>query len=172
MYTTDPHHRSKPYSPPWAAPFNLFLHDLNPSGLLINRLKYFRIRFDFADKFEFWSNSGVCISPRSQTKCLYKKIRGVHHTAESDSAVCIIPRIQTAQCVTYRWDWLRGVHHTAGSREQNFYIKKKIRGVHHTAKSNSAVCYCGVRLGRIETEFENNFSLFSKGLDGFVSWKK
>ena len=27
MYTTDPHHRSKSYSPPWAAPFHLFLHD-------------------------------------------------------------------------------------------------------------------------------------------------
>ena len=27
MYTTDPHLRSKSYSPPWAAPFNLFLHD-------------------------------------------------------------------------------------------------------------------------------------------------
>ena len=26
MYTTDPHHRSKSNSPPWAAPFHLFLH--------------------------------------------------------------------------------------------------------------------------------------------------
>ena len=25
MYTTDPHHSSKSYSPPWAAPFHLFL---------------------------------------------------------------------------------------------------------------------------------------------------
>ena len=27
MYTTDPHHRSKSYSTPWAAPFHFFLHD-------------------------------------------------------------------------------------------------------------------------------------------------
>ena len=26
MYTTDPHHRSKSYLSPWAAPFHLFLH--------------------------------------------------------------------------------------------------------------------------------------------------
>ena len=26
MYTTDPHQRSKSYSPTWAAPFHLFLH--------------------------------------------------------------------------------------------------------------------------------------------------
>ena len=31
MYTTDPHHRSKSYSPPCAAPFNLFLHGGAPS---------------------------------------------------------------------------------------------------------------------------------------------
>ena len=29
LYTTDPHHRSKSYSTPCAAPFNLFLHGTN-----------------------------------------------------------------------------------------------------------------------------------------------
>ena len=29
MYTTDPHHRSESYSPPWAAPFHVFLHGNN-----------------------------------------------------------------------------------------------------------------------------------------------
>ena len=50
-----------------------FFHDSNPSRPLINRLKYFRILFRF----------------RRDIRIL-KKLRGVHPTAESDSAVCII----------------------------------------------------------------------------------
>ena len=42
------------------------------------------------------------------------------HTAESDSAVCIIPRSRTPQCASYR-----GV---------------KLRSVHHTTKTDSGVC--------------------------------
>ena len=40
------------------------------------------------------SDSAVCITPRSQAP--------QHHTAESSSAVCIIPRRQTPRCASYR----------------------------------------------------------------------
>ena len=42
--------------------------------------KYFQIRFDFAEVFEFLRNSAVCITPQSQT------LHGVKlHMAESES---------------------------------------------------------------------------------------
>ena len=40
------------------------------------------------------------------------KLRGVHHTAESSSAVCITPRSPTLRCALHRGVKLRGVHHT------------------------------------------------------------
>ena len=46
--------------------FNLYFHDSTPSGPLINRLKYFRIRFRFRRDIQ-----------------IFKKLSGVHHTAES-----------------------------------------------------------------------------------------
>ena len=57
----------------------------NPSGPMINRLKYFRIRFRFR-----WD---------IQT---FNKLRGAHHTSESSSAVCIIPQSQAPQCIPLR----------------------------------------------------------------------
>ena len=172
-----------------------FFLDSNPSDPLINRLKYFRIRFHFFCDIRVLkqlqgmhptaeSDCAVCIIPLSltlrrashcrvkRTKFLYKKIRGVHHTAESDYAVRIIPQSQTAQCVTYPWDWLRGVHHTAESREQNFYKKKSLVCITLQSPTPQCASYRKVRLVWIETEFENTFNLFIKGLNGFESWKK
>ena len=42
-----------------------FIHDLNLSRPLINRLKYFE--FDLAEIFKFFKSSAVCIILRSQT---------------------------------------------------------------------------------------------------------
>ena len=119
-----------------------FFHDLNPSRPLINRLKYFRIRFRF--RRDIW---------------IFKKLHGVHPTAESDSTVCVIPGSQTLQCASYRGVRLLGVHHTADSdslvcitprSHENTASEKTLRcashhgvglrGVHHTAESSSAVC--------------------------------
>ena len=50
-----------------------FFHDSNLSGSLMNRLKFFRIRFQF------------CRDIRSQ-----RDLRGVQHTAEIISEVCIV----------------------------------------------------------------------------------
>ena len=75
-----------------------FFHDSIPSRPLINRLKYFKIRFRFRQDIR-----------------ILKKLSGVHPTAESDSAVCIIPRSQTPQCASYRGVRLCSVHHTAES---------------------------------------------------------
>ena len=80
-----------------------FFHDSNPSTPLINRLKYFQILFRFHRDIQ-----------------IFKKLRCVHPTAESDSVVCIIPRSQTP-----RFASLRGV---------------KLRSVHPSAESSSAVC--------------------------------
>ena len=55
------------------------------------------------------------------------RLRGVHHPAESDSAVCIIPRSQTPRCASHC-----GVMKTKHLKE--------LSGVHPTAESDSAVC--------------------------------
>ena len=52
---------------------SIFFHDSNPSRLLMNRLKYFRIQFRFAKIFDH--------------KVRKIRLRGVQHIAESDSAV-------------------------------------------------------------------------------------
>ena len=84
---------SRDFRPP------VFFHDLNPSGPLINRLKYFRIRFRFRRDIQILKKlRGV---HPMKTKHL-KKLCGVHPTAESDSAVCIIPRSQALQCASHR----------------------------------------------------------------------
>ena len=86
-------------------------------------------------------------------------ISTLHPTAESDSAVCIIPRSQTPRCASYRGVGLRGVHHTEESdsavcitpRSHEIKVSEKtlwcashsgvrLRGVHHTAESSSTVC--------------------------------
>ena len=77
-----------------------FFYDSNLSRPLINRLKYFRIRFPFHRDIRIFKNSVVCIPPRSQTpRCAsYRgvKLHGVHHTAESITyQVSILIRIFT-----------------------------------------------------------------------------
>ena len=73
----------------------------------------------------------LCIPPRSQApRCAshrrvkwskyLEKLRSVHLTADSDSAVCITPLSQTLRCASHCW--------------------VKLHGVHHTAESDSAVC--------------------------------
>ena len=96
-----------------------FFHDLNPSRPLINRLKYFPIRFQFCQDIQVLkklsrmhptleSSSAMCITPRSQTP-------GGHPPAESSSAVCIPPRSHTLRCASHRGIVLCGVHPTAES---------------------------------------------------------
>ena len=70
----------------------LFFHDLNPSGPLINSIKYF-----------LWF--------RFQWDIQTPRLRGVYCIAESDSAVCIVSLSQTLWCVSYCWVRLCGVHH-------------------------------------------------------------
>ena len=72
-----------------------FFHDSNPSGPLIKRVKYFRIRFQFSRDIQ-----------------IFKKLCSVHHTVESSSVVCIIPWSLTLRCASYRGVKLCGVHHT------------------------------------------------------------
>ena len=101
----------------------------------------------------------MCIPPRSQTPGCTSlrgvRLRGVHHTAESSSAVCITPRSQAPRCASYR-----------GVKGINFL--KKLCGVHHTAESSSAVCiippsqaprcasHCGVKLLTAESSFKRD----------------
>ena len=82
-----------------------FIHDSNPSGQLINRLKYFRIWFRY---------------PRDILSQSF--LRGVQHTAEMISAVCNILQKSSPRCtprrsspgyVAHHWDSLRGVQQTA-----------------------------------------------------------
>ena len=91
---------------------SLFFHDSNPSGPLINRAKYFRIRF--------WFRQDIRI---------VKKLHGVHHTAELDSAVCILPRSQTPWCASHRrvmktkyLKKLCSVHSASHPRVKNFKV--------------------------------------------------
>ena len=101
-----------------------FFHDSNPSRPLINRLKYFRIWFQFC-----------------QDIGIFKQFRGVHHTAESSSRVCIIPRSQAPQCASHRRVKLRSVHHTTESSDQKFFKnygvcishRVRLRSVHPSA---------------------------------------
>ena len=72
-----------------------FFHDLNPSGPLINRLKYFR------------SHTRRCDAHRGAG------LSGVMHTTESDSAVRSTPRSLTQRCDAHRGVRLGGEMHTA-----------------------------------------------------------
>ena len=87
-----------------------YFHDSNPSGPLIDRLKSFQNGFRF----------------RRDIK-IFKILRGVHPTLESDSAVCITAQSQALRCASHCGVKLRGVHHTAKSSDEQF-------------SKNSAVC--------------------------------
>ena len=150
-----------------------FFHYLNPSGPLINKLKYFLIRFRFRRDIRIFkkirvvhltaeSDSAECITPRSQTPLcasyLGVRLRGVNHTAESSSAVCIPPRSQAPQWASHR-----------GVKWSKFF--KKLCGVHPTAESYSAVCFslrsqtlrcasqCWVKLHGVHHTAESDFAV-------------
>ena len=111
-----------------------FFHDSNPSRPLINRLKYFRIRFRFRRDIRIFKKlHGVHHTAESSSACL-------HHTAESSSAVCIIPRSQAPRCASHRGVKLRRVHNTAESRDEKF--SKTPRCASHRGVNNlSSVCF-------------------------------
>ena len=159
---------------------------------LINRLKYFWIRFRFPRDIQ-----------------IFKKHCGVHPTAESDSTVCVIPRSLTLQCASHcgvKWskffEKLCGVHPTAKSNSAvyippwsqviKFFRKAprcamcillpsltprcashhwvKLHGVHHTAESDSAVCIPPPSQFLPSVHFDLkfykcNFSLMSKDIN-------
>ena len=90
-----------------------------------------------------------CIKPLNQTpRCAshhWIRLRGVHPTIESDSAVCIPPLSQALRCASHHWVRLRGVHPTTESdfvvsiiTSWSIVIKsyEKLNNVHHTAESN------------------------------------
>ena len=99
-------------------------YDLNPSGPLINRIKYFWIRFRF-----HWDIQ------------IFKKPLSVHHTAESSSAVCIIPRSQAPRCASYPAVRLRSVHHITESWKK---VYKKTSQSASYQESDWCESYCGV----------------------------
>ena len=116
-----------------------FLHESNPSRPLINRLNIIEFCFDFTEIFEFLKISGVCIPLRSQTpRCVSScgvRLRGVHHTVESDSTVCITlwshenkVSEKTLWCASHRRVRLRGVQCASLRRI-------KLLSVHHNAES-------------------------------------
>ena len=65
----------------------LFLHNSNPSGPLTKR--HFRILFLFYRDIQ--------VKQKKTLRCAYHRrieLHGVHHTAETDSMVCITPQCQ------------------------------------------------------------------------------
>ena len=106
-------------------------HDSNPSGPLINRLKYFHIIF--------------LLRPNIQ---IFMKLHGVHPTAESIPTVCIIPQSRVFQilkkknppCAPHRRVNLRGVHPTAETISRcASYRGDNLCCVHLESKLNSCL---------------------------------
>ena len=64
---------------------------------------------------------------------IFKKLCSMHHTAESDSAVCIILQSQTLRCVSH--------HRVMKTKYLKFFFKSSVVcTVHPTAESDSVVC--------------------------------
>ena len=106
-----------------------FFHDSNPSGSLINRVKYYRIRFQFrrdirsqSSKKVFSFMIDVFTPKRISPDCTFKSnqrlskisiltqryaawLLGVMRTAELDSKVWCIPQILTPWCAHYGVFW-------------------------------------------------------------------
>ena len=91
------------------------------------QLKYFRILFRFIWEIRIFkklcgvhptaeSDSAVCITP-----LFWVKLRGVHHTVESSSVVCIPLLSQALRCAWYHGVKLLGVHPTEDSSDQHFF---------------------------------------------------
>ena len=89
--------------------FNFFPNS-NPHGPLINRLKYFRIRFWFGR--DIWSQSYLC---------------SVQQTTKTISTLCNTPQRRSPKCVAH-----------CRVRAQSF--EKNLIGVHPTAEMISAMC--------------------------------
>ena len=105
-----------------------FYHDSNPSRPLISRLKYLQIRFRFRRDIQ-----------------IFKKLRSVHHLAESNSAVCITPQSQviksfkkTLQCASHHGVSLSGVLPTEELSRRNW---NRIR------KYCTLACLSGAQIG-------------------------
>ena len=76
---------SRDFRPPF------FSHDSNPSRPLINRLKYFRIRFRFRRDLRIFKKLRLSQTPQCASYCGVKlqgashrgvRLHGVHHTTE------------------------------------------------------------------------------------------
>ena len=76
------------------------------------------------------------------------KLREVHPTGESDSAVCIPLGSQTPRCASYLRVKVPSVHYTTESSDPisqktlqcASHRGVKLRSVHHTTESRSVVC--------------------------------
>ena len=86
------------------------------------------------------SSSPVCITLRSHEKKCFKKLRSLHHTAESDSGVCFIPRSLAPRCDAH--SGVSNLPSVCLIRNVTIVISLwvKLLGVHHTAESSSKVC--------------------------------
>ena len=148
-----------------------FFHDWNPSRPLINRLKYFRIRFHYAKIFEFFK-APQCASHPGARLC------SVHHPAESSDpnfsknfAVCITPRSQFAHCrvriknFVVLWLFLKG-----RSGEILVGVNTSIIKDFKYKKWFFELCDRISRGNR--NQIRKYFTLFIRGPDGFESWKK
>ena len=82
------------------------------------------------------SDSTMCIIYRRV------KLHDVHHTAESNSTKCIIPQSQTPHCASYTAESnsTKCIIPQSQTPQSALYRRVKLHGVHHTAESNSTVC--------------------------------
>ena len=122
----------------WRNFWPLFFHDLNPSGSLISRLKYFCILEFHRDikifkklcsvhcashrsvkktKYRMSKNSATCIPSQRQT--LQSAVCSVHSSVKSSFATCIIPRILAPLCASYQW--VSNFVHTNSLFDPKFY---------------------------------------------------
>ena len=133
-------------------------------GPVINRLKYFWIRFRFRRDIRILKSSTVCIPPQSQTlQCAsprWVRLRGVHPTVESSSTMCITPWSQAQRCASHRWVKLCGVHHTVESnctlRSQNRNLCESLIPFKGTIRRNS---FKGEHIQHERKDLKNKFWL-------------
>ena len=143
--------------------FNLlYFHDSNPSGPLINRVKYFEFGFDFAKIFEFFRNSMVCIIPRSKAprSASHRVVSDLPSVCFYDSYFSVMPSDNIMKIISSNTNCLRNLfyfrlfsikHSWKTSwiwKQENRHVQScltrrcashsgvKLCSVHHTAKSN------------------------------------
>ena len=108
-----------------------FFHDLNPSGSLINRLKYFRI-LEFHRDIKIFkklcsvhptavSRKQNTVCPKTLPRASHRRDRlcSVHPSLKSSFATCIIPRILAPLCASYQW--VSNFVHTNSLFDPKFY---------------------------------------------------